>query len=68
MQGKSKYDPDNIKHRFTWSEDKCDLYQPQQVLCGDLLAAKSMKPLKKTFRNQTLKQTSLNYHNTLINI
>lgn len=68
MRGKSKYDPDNIKYRFTWSEDKRDLYRPQQVLCGDLLAAKSMKPLKKTFRNQTLKQTTWNYHNTLINI
>lgn len=61
-------DPDYIKYGFTWSEDKHDFCWPQHALCGDLLAAKSMKPLKETFRNQTLKQTSWNYRNTLINI
>jgi len=54
----------------TGSLDKRDFCWPQHAVCvcGDLLAAKSMKPLKETFRNQTLKQTSQNYHNTLINI
>lgn len=68
MQGTSKFDPDNFKYGFTWSEDKLDFCWTQHALCGDLLASKSMKPFKETFRNQTLKQTSWNYHNTLINI
>ncbi len=42
--------PDFIKYRFTCSMHKHGLCRSQWVLCGELLAAESMKPLKLNFK------------------
>ncbi len=66
-QGKTKYGPDNINTGLLAARIKM-IYATTACFVWWFISCQEHETIEKTFRNQTLKQTSWNDLNTLINI